>query len=87
MLQVCDMPDVNGTLDHQKSSVIDDESPSSKRKRSDSVANNLETSVKSHTQPQDKDFKSVRLLDHGSDVLQVLQRFVLPCSIITFSLL
>ena len=78
MLQDCDMPDVNGTLNHQKSSVIDGESPSSKRKRSESVSNNLETSVQLHRQQHDKDFKSVRFLDRSLDVLQVLQRCAIP---------
>ena len=82
MLQVCDMPDVNGTLNHQNSSVIDDESTPNKRKRSESVSNNRDTSVQLHTQQQVEDFKSARLLYRSSDVLQVLQRCAIPYLII-----
>ena len=77
MLQVHDMPDVNGTLTHQNDSVDDGDSPSTKRKRTESLSNHQEIPVHSRVQQQDKDHKSARFFSHSADVLQVLQRYVI----------
>ena len=67
------MPDVNGVIAHQNTSVADGDALPAKRKRSESISKSQENDTPSHKQR--KDDRSSKLFSQKADLLQILERY------------